>query len=105
MQGAIAEADHDASAFPHRDKLFSFTIAPKWSDSERDEELVGWAREFHEALEPYTAEGVYVNYMDNDEGDRVEEAYGDRYERLVELKNEWDPENLFDVNQNIKPTT
>jgi FAD/FMN-containing dehydrogenase len=105
MQGAIAEADHDASAFPHRDKLFSFTIAPKWSDSERDEELVGWAREFHEALEPYTAEGVYVNYMDNDEGDRVKEAYGDRYERLVELKNEWDPENLFDVNQNIEPTT
>jgi FAD/FMN-containing dehydrogenase len=105
MQGAIAEADQDATAFPHRDKLFSFTISPKWSDPERDEELVAWAREFYEALEPYTADGVYVNYMDNDEGDRVEEAYGDRYERLVELKNKWDPDNLFDGNQNIEPTT
>jgi FAD/FMN-containing dehydrogenase len=105
MQGAIAEADHDATAFPHRDKLFSFTVSPKWSNPERDRECVAWAKEFHEALEPYTADGVYVNYMDNDEGDRVKEAYGDRYERLVELKNEWDPENLFDVNQNIEPTT
>lgn len=104
MQGAIADADHDTTAFPHRDKLFSFTISPKWSDPERDEELVAWAQEFHKALEPHNAGGVYVNYMDNDEADRVEEAYGDRYERLVELKNEWDPENLFDVNQNIEPT-
>lgn len=105
MQGAIAEEAPDGTAFPHRDKLFSFTLSPKWSDPERDEELIAWAREFHQALEPYMADGVYVNYMDNDEDDRVEEAFGDRYERLLELKNEWDPENLFDVNQNIEPTT
>ncbi|AXG06731.1 FAD-binding oxidoreductase [Haloplanus rubicundus] len=102
MEGAIAEAD--ATAFPHRDRTFSFTVAPKWTDSERDEEHLTWAREFHEALKPYAADGVYVNYMDDDEDDRVRAAYGDTYDRLVELKDEWDPDNLFSTNQNVEPT-
>jgi FAD/FMN-containing dehydrogenase len=104
MEGAITEADADATAFPHRDRSFSFTVAPKWTDPERDTEHVAWARAFHEALEPYAAPGVYVNYMDDDEGDRVRDAYSGRYDRLVELKNEWDPNNLFSTNQNVEPT-
>lgn len=105
MGGAIREVPPDATAFAHRDAAFSFTVAPKWEDPGRDEEMIGWARSFHDAVEPYAAEGVYVNYMDQDEGeDRVADAYGDRYERLVALKNEWDPGNLFRVNQNIEPT-
>jgi FAD/FMN-containing dehydrogenase len=79
-----------------------FTISSKWADPDRDDELITWAREFHDALAPYAAEGVYVNYVDQDE-ERVRDAYGDWYERLVGLKTEWDPENLFRVNQNIKP--
>lgn len=75
-----------------------------WSDPERDDEYIEWVREFHEAMGPYAVEGVYVNYLDKDEAERVPEAYGERYERLVELKNEWDPENLFRMNQNVKPT-
>jgi FAD/FMN-containing dehydrogenase len=101
-EGAIAEAERDATAFPHRDKSFAFTIAPKWTDPERDDELIAWAREFHEALAPYAADGVYMNYVDQDEA-RVQDAYGDRYERLRGIKTEWDPENLFRMNQNIKP--
>lgn len=104
MEGAIAEMDRDATAFPHRDKKFSFTLSPKWIDPERDEECIAWAQEFHQALEPYTADAVCVNYMDNDEDDRVEEAYGDRYDRLVALKTEWDPDNLFRMNQNVEPS-
>lgn len=103
MGGAIAEVGREATAFPHRDKTFMFTISPKWTDPERDDELIAWAREFHEALEPYAADGVYVNYIDQDE-QRVREAYGDWYERLVKIKNEWDPDNLFRMNQNIEPT-
>lgn len=102
LGGAIAEVNHDATAFPHRDKTMMFTISPKWTDPQRDDELVGWAREFHEALAPYAAEGVYVNYVDQDEH-RVRDAYGDWYDRLVEVKTEWDHENLFRMNQNIKP--
>jgi FAD/FMN-containing dehydrogenase len=101
MGGAIAECDHDATAFPHRDRAFAFTVAPKWTDPDRDEEHVRWAREFHEALEPYAADGVYVNYLSDDEAERVPEAYGERYDRLRALKREWDPDNLFRTNQNI----
>ena len=104
MGGAIEDASPDATAFPHRDAAFSFTVAPKWEDPARDEEMVGWAREFHEAVQPYATDGVYVNYLDRDEGDRVSSAFGDRYERLVELKNRWDPDNLFRMNQNVEPT-
>jgi FAD/FMN-containing dehydrogenase len=102
MGGAIAERSHDATAFPHRDRAFAFTVAPKWTDPERDEEHITWAREFHEALEPYAADGVYVNYLSDDETDRVPEAYGERYDRLRAVKREWDPNNLFRTNQNIE---
>jgi FAD/FMN-containing dehydrogenase len=104
MEGAIADKPLDATAFPHRDKAFSFTVAPIWTDPEKDDEYIGWAQEFHEAVEPHAAEGVYVNYMDKDEDERVHTAYGERYERLVKLKNKWDSGNLFRTNQNIEPT-
>lgn len=104
MGGAIARTDADATAFPHRDASVSFTIAPKWTDPDYDDEMIAWAREFFEATAPYAAEDVYVNYLSGDEEDRAKAAYGDHYERLEEIKNKWDPENLFSINQNIEPT-
>ncbi|MFP4626507.1 MAG: FAD-binding oxidoreductase [Natronomonas sp.] len=104
MGGAIGRVDADATAFPHRDATLSFTVAPKWSDPELDDDLIEWAREFHEGMTPYASEGVYANYLDRDEGDRVKTAYGENFDRLVEVKNEWDPENLFQMNQNIEPS-
>ena len=71
-------------------------------------ELTGWVRNLWDAMEPYSSGGVYVNYLgqETDEGaDRIKEAYGpEKYERLVALKNKYDPTNLFRMNQNIKPT-
>jgi len=104
MGGAIARADPDATAFPHRDATVSFTVAPKWTDPSDDEGMIEWAREFFEATAPYTSDDVYVNYLSEDEQNRAKAAYGDHYERLRALKNEWDPKNLFSVNQNITPT-
>lgn len=104
MGGEIAGAERHATAFPHRDKSFAFTVAPKWTDPERDDEFIVWAQELYEAVAPYAAEGVYVNYLDKDEAERVSEAYGDRYDRLRGLKDEWDSENLFAMNQNIEPS-
>jgi FAD/FMN-containing dehydrogenase len=103
MGGAIARVDRDATAFPHRDAAYSFGIWPGWADPDRDEELTTWAREFHEAMAPYATGGVYANYLDRDEPDRVRAAYGENYERLVAVKTEWDPENLFRMNQNVEP--
>ena len=103
MGGAISNADPDATAFPHRDVAVSLTIAPKWTDPARDDELMRWAREFFEATAPYATEDVYVNLLDQDEPERVQDAYGERYERLREIKREWDPDNFFHMNQNIEP--
>lgn len=79
-------------------------MAPKWTDLELDDDIIEWAREFHESVTPYAREGVYSNYLDRDDGDRVKVAYGENFDRLVEVKNEWDPENLFQMNQNIEPS-
>jgi FAD/FMN-containing dehydrogenase len=103
MGGAIAEVDPTATAFPHRDVSYSFGVWPGWADPEKDDEMIDWAREFHEAMTPYATDGVYANYLDRDEGDRVRAAYGVNYDRLVRVKNEWDPENVFRMNQNIEP--
>jgi FAD/FMN-containing dehydrogenase len=64
---------------------------------------VEWAREFFNASAPFATGGVYVNFMPEDETDRVGSAYGANYERLAELKQRFDPENLFRTNQNIRP--
>lgn len=104
MGGAISEVDPDATAFRHRDAAYSLGIWPGWADPGNDDEMIRWARKFHESMANY-ADGVYANYLDRDEGDRVRTAYGENYERLVAIKNEWDPENLFQMNQNIEPTS
>nr|WP_321112743.1 FAD-binding oxidoreductase [Halorussus salinisoli] len=103
MGGAIARADPDATAFPHRDATVSFTVAPKWTDPAMDEELTDWAREFFEATAPYATDDVYVNYLSDDEQERAKAAYGDHYDRLIELKRKYDPENVFRTNQNLDP--
>lgn len=102
LGGAVAENDPGETAFVHRDAQYSFGIWPCWDDPEMDDALISWAREFHEAMAPH-ASGVYSNYLDSDELDRVEAAFGQNYERLRRVKAEWDPENLFRVNTNIEP--
>jgi FAD/FMN-containing dehydrogenase len=104
MGGAIVRVDPTATAFPHRDAAYSFGIWPGWDDPEHDDDMIEWALEFHAAMAPYATDGVYANYLDRDEDERVGAAYGENYERLVEIKDEWDPENLFRMNQNVEPS-
>jgi len=77
-----------------------------WSKPAEDERTIGWVRRLWEALRPFSSGGLYVNYQMGDEGeDRIRAAYGpEKYERLVALKNKYDPTNLFRLNQNITPT-
>lgn len=63
-----------------------------------------WARELFDAAAPFATGGVYVNFMPEDETDRVGAAYGPNHERLVALKDRYDPANLFRMNQNIRPS-
>jgi FAD/FMN-containing dehydrogenase len=103
MGGAVSRVEPGATAFPHRGAPYSFHILAGWTDAEEDERLLNWTQKFHRALKSHSTGGVYVNLLgDNDRG-RVREAYGDNFQRLSEIKKQWDPDNLFKMNQNIVP--
>lgn len=104
LGGAIAAVDASATCFGGRDADYSFHILAGWIDPADDEAVMTWARTFHDAMTPHATGGVYVNLLGDDESKRVPAAYGESYRRLVELKTEWDPHNLFHMNQNIRPT-
>lgn len=88
MDGAINRLDPAATAFPHRDAAFSVTAWAKWTDSTDDDEHVEWAREFLDAMKPYSTDGVYVNFLGQEGETRVGAAYGGNFDRLVALKTE-----------------
>ncbi|WP_254536068.1 FAD-binding oxidoreductase [Halomarina litorea] len=103
LGGAINRIPSDATAYPHRDAEFTMNVHGRWESPERDDEVVAWARALHEALTPYATGGVYGNFVPEREG-QEHAVYGENYDRLVELKDEWDPENLFSMNQNVAPS-
>jgi FAD/FMN-containing dehydrogenase len=94
----------DATAYPHRDVLFAMNVHTRWTDPKDDKKCITWAREYFAASAPYAAGSVYINFLTQDEGERIAEAYGKNFDRLVQVKNKYDPGNLFRQNQNIKPT-
>ena len=102
--GAINDVASDATAYPHRDTNVIVTIGARWEDPTKDDECIAWVRECHDSLAEDATGGTYVNLEGDREG-RERNAYGENYDRLVELKNEYDPTNLFRMNQNVKPTT
>ncbi len=103
LGGAIARVPADATAWPHRDAAFGFAVQAGWTNPADDEAHIAWVRAVHEAMAPHATGGVYVNYLDGDDSDRVDAAYGDHVRRLAEVKQRWDPDNLFRSNHNITP--
>ena len=103
MGGAAARVGETETAFASRDARFALGISTGWSDPSKDQAAMAWTREFHDAVAPYATGGVYTNYMDFDEKERVRSAYGENYKRLREVKARYDPDNLFRMNQNIPP--
>jgi FAD/FMN-containing dehydrogenase len=93
----------DATAYAHRDAKFVLNVHGRWDDPKQDAECVAWSRAFFEAAKPYAMGGVYVNFMTEEETDRIGEAYGPNYARLARVKQKYDPRNLFHLNQNIRP--
>ncbi len=101
-QGVTAVAE-DATAFSHRDANYLFHPISVWEDSADDERLIAANRAFADAMRPFSTGGAYLNFTP--EADPIRDAYGDaKYERLVALKDKYDPENLFRGNHNIKPS-
>jgi FAD/FMN-containing dehydrogenase len=92
------------TAYPHRDVEFIINVHTRWREPGDDAKCIAWARGLFDALTPHATGGVYVNFMPEDESQRVAAgAYGPNYARLAELKAKYDPANLFRLNQNISP--
>ncbi len=104
IDGAVHRVASDATAWNTRDARWSMVIAAIDADPAQAEALKAWGRAYWRAIHPFNLEGAYVNFMMDDEVQgRVQATYGDNYTRLASVKSEYDPENLFRVNQNIVP--
>jgi len=103
IAGAPNRVAPEAMAYAHRDAKFVLNVHGRWDEAKDDQRCIAWAREFFRASAPYASAGAYVNFMTAEENDRVAAAYGANYDRLVEIKRRYDPENVFHLNQNIKP--
>lgn len=104
--GAMSRVDADATAFMGRRAPFLFSVDAIWDDRAASDMVIAYSRRFLEEMEPYSPGGLYVNFAGlGEEGESLVRAvYGTHYDRLVALKNQYDPTNLFRLNQNIKPT-
>ena len=103
IAGAANRVAPDAMAYAHRDAKFVLNVHGRWDSPAQDAICIEWARAFFNASAPYASAGAYVNFMTEEEGNRVAAAYGSNYDRLVQIKRRYDPENVFHLNQNIKP--
>jgi len=104
INGAAHRVGNADTPWAYRDALWSQVIVGVDPDPANAERITGWARNYWEALHPFSAGGAYINFMMEGEGeDRIRATYGDNYQRLARLKAKYDPANFFRVNQNIHP--
>ena len=101
--GEAARVEPTATAYPHREPGHNLLLIAQWTDPADSDAGIAWARTTFDALAPHMAERAYTNYLPADDHDRVRQAFGINYERLVELKRRYDPDNVFHLNQNIDP--
>jgi FAD/FMN-containing dehydrogenase len=103
LGAATTRPASDATAYSHRDAEFVMNVHGRWDSSADDKKCIGWARDFFRETSPFATGGVYINFMTEDETDRVSSGFGSSYNRLVQIKKKYDPNNLFRMNQNISP--
>jgi FAD/FMN-containing dehydrogenase len=103
LDGAIQRVAPDATAFSHRDVSFAHIIAGIDADPAAMPAHTAWVRSYWSALHPHSTRGAYVNFLMDEGQDRVKATYRDNYPRLADLKARYDPDNLFRMNQNIRP--
>jgi FAD/FMN-containing dehydrogenase len=103
IDGAAGRVAKDATAWSYRDAQWAEVIVGVSPDPADAQQFTTWAREYWEALHPYSAGGAYVNFMMEEGDERIKATYRDNYDRLAAVKGKYDPTNLFRVNQNIAP--
>ena len=103
IHGQVTRIPAAETAYPHREEGYNLVLISQWLDPADDEINIAWAKDTFTALAPYVADAAYVNYLSNDDGDRIRAAYGPNWDRLRTLKDRYDPDNVFHLNQNIPP--
>jgi FAD/FMN-containing dehydrogenase len=104
LGGAIARVPAEATALGRRDAGWAYHVLSQWTDVADDERNIAWTRDLARAFEPYSTGGVYITYSSDTGDDRVQDAYRDHYDRLVAIKDRYDPGNMFHLGQNIRPS-
>jgi FAD/FMN-containing dehydrogenase len=104
FHGAVCRVGVEDTAVPHREEGWNLLLPSVWLDPADTDANVAWTRETHAALAEHLSERRWLNYLGDDQGDdAVRGAYGPNYDRLVELKRRYDPDNVFHNNHNIRP--
>lgn len=103
INGACHDVAADATAFGHRDATYAVVIAGMWPDPADNEAHTKWVKDYDAAIAPLSQGGGYINFASADDQSKVAANYGANYSRLLEVKRRYDPDNLFHLNQNIKP--
>ena len=104
FHGAVTRVGVSEAAVPHREEGWNLLIPSVWTDPEETAANVTWTRETFAALRPHFGSGRWLNYLGDDQADdAIRAAYGPNYERLVEVKRRYDPDNVFHLNHNIAP--
>jgi FAD/FMN-containing dehydrogenase len=103
VDGAVHDLANDDTAFAHRDAMWSAVIAGVDANPANAARLREWTVGYWEATHPYSAGAAYVNFMMDEGSARVQATYRDNYERLARVKAAYDPDNVFRINQNVKP--
>jgi hypothetical protein len=103
FHGAVTRVPVEATAYPHRTPGYNAVLIGQWLDPADGDRTTAWVRGTYAALEPYLGTARYVNYLASDETGQLNGAYGPALERLRRIKAEYDPENLFHLNQNVTP--
>jgi len=104
FHGAVTRVGVTDTAVPHREEGWNLLIPSVWTDPAATEENIRWTKESHAAFSEHLVERRWLNYLTDDQGESaVRAAYGPNWDRLVEVKRRYDPENVFHLNQNIAP--
>lgn len=104
FHGAVTRVAPTETAVPHRDEGWNLLIPSVWTDPADTDSNIGWTRETFAALRPHFGTGRWLNYLGDDQvDDAIRAAYGPNYDRLVEVKRRYDPDNVFHLNHNIAP--
>jgi FAD/FMN-containing dehydrogenase len=104
LGGAVARVPQGATALGRRDARWAYHVLSQWTDPADDERNVEWTRDLATSLEPHSSGGVYITFTSDSGDDRVQDVYRSHYDRLVAIKDRYDPGNLFHLGQNIRPS-